>query len=475
MVPVGARSKTGSGGEARTSWREALAVYAHRRVVGMGFLGFSAGLPYALPFATLSFWLREAGIERDAIGLLSLAGLSYSLKWTWAPLVDRLPLPWLGARLGRRRSWILVAQLAIVAALACMAFTDPASDLPRLIAAAIAVSFASATQDIAIDAYRIEAVEEDRQAAMAATYMAGYRIGMIAASAGVLVVAAATDLSEGTYEQRPWTVAYLAMALLMLVGVATTLIIAEPEVERDAATLQREARAVAALRRRGGLLALFSGAGGWLYGAAVLPLLDFLSRYRWQAVLVLALVGTYRISDVVLGTMANVFYVDLGFSKAEVATISKLYGVGMTLAGAGLGGVLIRRYGIMRLLFVGGLLAAATNLLFAGLAGRGADTVALTAVISLDNLSTGIASAAFVAYLSSLTNVEFSATQYAMFSSLMSLVPKLMGGFSGYLVDALGWRGFFVGTALLGAPVLVLILLAARYAPARHPSLSDEP
>jgi len=465
-VSADEQAKRGDPGAAKATWREAAAVYLHRRVLGMGFLGFSAGLPLLLIFSTLSFWLREAGVERTSIGLLSFIGLAYGFKWMWSPLVDRLPLPLLTARLGRRRSWILLAQLTILTALLCMGLTDPLHDLPRLAVAAVVVAFASATQDIAIDAYRIEAVEKARQAAMAATYMVGYRVGMITASAGSLVVAAAVDVNEATYEHAPWAAAYLTMAGLMLIGVVTTLAIAEPHVDRDEETVAREARAVDALRRRGGVAARLSTLGGWLYGAAVLPFLDFVSRFGWTAILLLALIGTYRTADVVLGVMANVFYVDLGFTKAEVAAISKVYGVAMTLVGAGLGGVLIRRYGVMRVLFLGALMAAGTNVLFSVLAGLGHNTPVLTLVISIDNLSAGVASAAFVAYLSCLTNVEFSATQYALFSSIMSLFPKFLGGFSGYFVDAIGWETFFVGTALLGVPVLILILLAARYAPA---------
>ena len=433
----------------------------------MAFLGFSAGLPLLLVFSTLSFWLRESGIERSSIGLLSFIGLAYGFKWLWSPLVDRMPLPLLTACLGRRRSWILAAQLTIIAALATMALTDPLHDLLRLTVAAVVIAFASATQDIAIDAYRIEAVDEELQAAMAATYMIGYRLGMIVASAGALAVAAAVDPTVDTYEAWPWQVAYGVMAAMMLVGLATTLSVAEPEVVRDDATRAREEKAAAALAVAGRLPAALSRAGAWLYGAAVLPFLDFVSRYGWKAALVLALIATYRTSDVVLGIMANVFYVDLGFTKGEVAAISKVYGVLMTLAGASAGGVLVVRYGVMRVLFLGALLSAATNVLFAWMAELGHSLTALAVIISIDNLSAGIATCAFIAYLSSLTNVEFSATQYALFSSVMTLFPKFLGGFSGFVVDAWDWQTFFIGTALIGAPVLVLIVLAARYAPAR--------
>ncbi|MCS6787262.1 MAG: AmpG family muropeptide MFS transporter [Thiobacillaceae bacterium] len=447
-------------------WLAALKVYAHPRVLGMLFLGFSAGLPLLLVLGTLSFWLREAGIDRATIGFFSWVGLAYGFKWAWSPLVDRLPLPLLTRRLGRRRAWLLVSQVTIALALLGMAHTDPTQDLARLAWFALAVAFASATQDIALDAYRIEAVELRLQGAMAATYQAGYRLAMITAGAGALWIAAAFDPSAASYEQAPWRVAYTVMALLMGVGILTTLIIREPQVDAQRAgllreTLAREQRARAWLAGRG-LGGVWLRLAAWLHGAVLSPFLDFLRRYRWQAVLILALIAVYRISDVVMGVMANPFYVDLGYSKDEVAAVAKVYGVIMTIAGAALGGLLTVRLGVMKTLFLGAALSAATNLLFVWLAGRGHDLSALVFVISADNLSAGIASAAFVAYLSGLTNVAYSATQYALFSSVMLLLPKFLAGFSGLVVDAYGYAVFFTTTAALGLPVLLLVWLAAR-------------
>jgi MFS transporter, PAT family, beta-lactamase induction signal transducer AmpG len=436
-------------------WIEDLRVYAEPPVARMLLLGFAAGLPLLLVLGTLSYRLREAGIDRTTIGFLSWVGLAYGFKWVWAPLVDRLPLPLLTRALGRRRGWLLAAQLVLVAGLAGMALTDAAQNLPQLVGFALLVAFASATQDIALDAYRIESAELSRQAAMAAAYQVGYRAAMITASAGALWIAAAFDPDEKTYQHAPWLAAYLCMAGLIGVGIVTVLLSREPQIAVPAETARREQDAAARLHSR-----MLS----WLYTAVASPFLDFVLRYRWHALLLLALISTYRISDIVLGVMSNPFYRDMGFTKEEVAAVSGVYGVLMTLAGAALGGVLALRYGVMRILMLGAALSALTNLLFAWLATRGHDLPALVFAISADNLSGGIASAAFVAYLSGLTNVAYSATQYALFSSVMLLLPKFIGGWSGLAVDNFGYAAFFIGTAALGAPVLVLVWLASRRA-----------
>ena len=442
----------------RLTWRDALRVYLEPASIRMLLLGFSAGLPLLLVFGTLSFWLREAGIDRTTIGHLSWVGLAYGFKWVWSPLVDRLPIPFLTRLLGRRRSWLLLSQLVIMLALVYMALTDPKLALAPIVWGALAVAFASATQDIALDAYRIESAPYERQAALAATYQTGYRLAMIWAGAGVLWIAARAEVANtAAYQQAAWKVAYLVMAASMLLGVLTVLLSPEPT--------HRETPPARNL-------------GEWLQGALVEPFADFLRRYRWQAALILGLIALYRISDVVMGIMANPFYVDMGYSKDEVAGVTKLYGVVMTLAGAFVGGALAMRFGVMRVLMLGAILSAASNLLFAWLAGHGHDLTALILVVSADNLSSGIASAAFIAYLSGLTNVQYSATQYALFSSLMLLLPKFIAGFSGQYVDAFGYGHFFVATALLGVPVLLLIWLAARagHAEARKdptPALAD--
>ena len=426
---------------ARASWREIVKVYAERATLRMLFLGFSAGLPLLLVFGTLSFWLREAGVDRTTIGYLSWVGLAYGFKWLWAPLVDRMPIPFLTRLLGRRRSWLLLSQITIMVALICMALTDPRLSLLPMVWCALAVAFASATQDIALDAFRIESAGTERQAALAAAYQTGYRIAMIWAGAGALWIAARAEVLGAGYQPAAWQVAYFVMAASMLVGVATVLLSPEP-----AAKPIRPSR----------------NAAEWVKSALVEPFADFLRRYGKQAILILALIAVYRISDVVMGIMANPFYVDMGYTKDEVATVTKIYGVIMTLAGAFVGGALAMRFGVMRVLMLGAVLSAASNLLFAWLGTRGHDVTALIFVISADNLSSGIASAAFIAYLSSLTNINYSATQYALFSSMMLLLPKFLAGYSGKYVDAFGYSYFFTATALLGLPVLVLVWFASR-------------
>jgi PAT family beta-lactamase induction signal transducer AmpG len=389
--------------------------------------------------------LREAGIDRATIGFLSWVGLAYGFKWAWAPLVDRLPLPWLTRAMGRRRSWLLLSQSAIMLGLIGMALNDPKEALSAVVVWAVVVAFGSATQDIALDAYRIESAAAEHQAALAATYQTGYRLAMIWAGAGVLWLAARAEVADaGNYQPQAWQTAYLVMAASMLLGWLTVWLSPEPP--------QPPLPPARNLRE-------------WLRGALVDPFAEFIGRYRWQALLILALIAVYRISDVVMGIMANPFYVDMGYTKDEVAAVTKVFGVLMTLLGAFIGGVLSLRLGVMRILMLGALLSAGSNLLFAWLGGVGHNLTALVWVISADNLASGIASAAFIAYLSGLTQVQYSATQYALFSSMMLLMPKWLAGFSGVFVDAHGYATFFTCTALLGLPVLLLVGLASRVHP----------
>lgn len=426
----------------RPSWGETLKVYLEPATLRMLFLGFAAGLPLLLVLGTLSFRLREAGIDRTTIGYLSWVGLAYGFKWVWAPLVDRLPIPLLTRWLGRRRSWLLVAQATVVLGLIGMAMSDPRQTLDAVVWFALLVAFGSATQDIALDAFRIESADVQRQGALAASYQTGYRLAMIWAGAGVLWIAARSEVANAAaYQHVAWQTAYLVMAGSMAVGVLTVLLSPEPA--------RRE-------------LPPARSFGQWLESALVEPFADFIRRYRWQAALVLALIAVYRISDVVMGIMANPFYVDMGYTKDEVAAVSKIFGVIMTLVGAFVGGTIALRIGVMRTLMLGAVLSAASNLLFAWLGALGHNLQALIVVVSADNLSSGIASAAFVAYLSGLTNVQYSATQYALFSSLMLLLPKWLAGFSGVFVDAYGYSAFFISTAVLGVPVLLLVWLATR-------------
>jgi MFS transporter, PAT family, beta-lactamase induction signal transducer AmpG len=433
----------GASDKPKLTWAQTFKVYTEAPTLRMLTLGFSAGLPLLLVLGTLSFWLREAGVNRATIGHLSWVGLAYGFKWCWAPLVDRMPIPILTRLMGRRRSWLLFSQVAIMAGIVGMALNDPRVSLMPVVWCALVVAVASATQDIALDAFRIESADTQRQAALAAAYQTGYRMAMIWAGAGVLWIAARAETSNvATYQHAAWQTAYFWMAASMLVGTITVLLSAEPA--------RKE-------------LPKAKNVQEWLKSALVEPFADFIKRYQWQAALILSLIAIYRISDVVMGIMANPFYVDMGYTKDEVAAVTKVFGVIMTLLGAFIGGVMSMRWGVMRVLMLGAALSAVSNLLFAWLGTRGHDLTALVWVISADNLSSGIASAAFIAYLSSLTNVNYSATQYALFSSMMLLLPKFIAGFSGEFVDAYGYSAFFTGTALLGVPVLLLVALASRH------------
>ncbi|RJG51263.1 AmpG family muropeptide MFS transporter [Motilimonas pumila] len=481
------------------SWRDAISVYLEKRVAILFLLGFSAGLPILLVFGTLSFWLREAGVDRSVIGFASWAGLAYAFKWMWAPLVDRLPLPILSTILGRRRSWLLLSQLLIVAAICGIALTDPLENLGIFIAFAVLVAFASATQDIIIDAYRIESAPEEFQAAMSAAYLTGYRLAMIVAGAGALTIAAMMGDGTEAYQRSAWMWSYLAMASLMLVGIITCLFCHEPQVASKGVNEQMLALKQQLLVNHPHLPHGLCHGLAWLKSTFITPFVDFFSRYGWHALLILALVASYRISDIVMGIMANPFYVDMQFTKEQIAAVTKVFGVIMTLVGAGLGGILIKRFGTLKILFVGALLSAATNLTFALLATTADNPVVFTfafnwldtpwqltnfhlliSVISLDNLSGGIAIAAFITYLSSLTNRAFSATQYALFSSVMTLLPKFVAGFSGVFVDNYGYEAFFITTAAIGVPVLFLIIVIAKVVPApaalaSHEEKTDNP
>ena len=418
---------------------QSFAIYWQRQVISLFFLGFSAGLPLMLVFSSLSFWLREAGVERASIGFFSWVTLAYGFKWLWAPVIDRVQVPLLGRCLGRRRGWLILCQTCLMAAIALMAFTDPQQALLQMAIAAVFVAFFSATQDIVIDAFRIESGSEEQQAAMAASYMVGYRLAMITATAGAFFIADQLQSVEG-YDYTSWQMAYLIMGLLMLVGIGATLCSPEPE----------KPESVTKPSARRNLWQAF-------VHAFVTPVVDLITRYRWQALVLLVLICTYRISDIVMGVMANVFYVDMGYSKSEIAAISKVFGVIMTLVGAFVAGGLINRFGILRILLAGALLSAITNILFILLSHQGHNLTLLTLVISVDNLSAGIAMAALIAFLSSLTNKEFTATQYAWLSSAMLLLPKFLGGFSGVWMDSLGYSNFFTMTALLGVPTILAI------------------
>ncbi|MEK9873359.1 MAG: MFS transporter [Betaproteobacteria bacterium] len=431
---------------------QSLRVYTKIRVIRMLFLGFSAGLPLLLLLGTLSFRLREAGLDLALIGFFSWIGLTYAFKWAWAPLVDQLPVPLLTKALGRRRSWLVCSQLLVIIGLSGLAFSDPSISITAVIWFSLLTAIGSATQDIALDAFRIESAGTEDQGAMAATYQIGYRVAMLVASAGALFLADLFSSNSSGYDDTAWSVSYLIMAGLMLIGVITALLSPEPRVP---STSEEEIKST---NRASPLLRLKR----WLVNAGIMPFVDFVKRYKRQAILILIMISIYRISDVVMGVMANPFYVDIGFSKKEIATVTKLFGVIMTLLGAVIGGVFVKHFGALRMLVIGAVLTSSTNLLFAWLSNIGANIPALVLTISADNLSAGLATAAFVSYLSGLTNIKYSATQYALFSSVMLLIPKFLAGWSGVFVEELGYENFFLFSAALGIPVILLLLMLYR-------------
>lgn len=426
--------------DTQQTWKEAFLSYRHPRVLGMLFLGFSAGLPFLLVFSTLSAWLKDEGIPLAVIGFFGWVGITYSIKVFWAPIIDHIRLPGFLRSLGRRRSWILLSQFGVLIGLIGMALSDPSTNLYTIIAFALLVAFSSATQDIAVDAYRIEAVDTSLQGNMATTYQLGYRLALLVAGGGALFVA----------DYWSWSAAYLSMAACMLIGLITTLIIREPQVKQGVSseTLKKQT-----LKKR---------IAFWFHRSVIAPFHDFFKRYGWMALTILLLIGCYRLPDLAMGIMANPFYLDLGFTKTEIAQIVKIYGFIMTVLGAAFGGVMVVRFGIAMPLLLGVILISVSNLLFAVLALKGADTNFLILTISADNLSTGIAGSVFIAYLSSLTNTAYTATQYALFSSLMTLPGKFLSGFSGLVVESQGFAAFFIITALLGVPAILLVIYLMR-------------
>jgi PAT family beta-lactamase induction signal transducer AmpG len=438
------------------AWLDSVSVYRERRVLSLLFFGFSSGLPLLLVYSTLSAWLTEVGVSKTAIGFVSLVGTAYALKFLWSPLVDKLPVPILTRVLGRRRSWMLVSQAVLIVSIYGMASSDPATmdGLWWMIFWAVVVAFASATQDIVIDAYRTEILEDEKLGAGAANLVFGYRVAMLAAGGGALIIA----------DFAGWSTAYMAMAALVLVGVGAVLVNPEPHVRgsRESEILEGKGRDF--LERNAHLPGLLLRVAAWIYAAVVCPFAEFMSRRGW--VVVLLFVALYKYGDALLGVMANPFYLEMGFSKSEIGAVSKGFGLAMTLVGAGLGGVLVARYGILRALLVCGVLQAASNLVFALQAWVGYSIPMLMVTIAAENLSGGMGTTAFVAYLSSLTNVAYTATQYALLSSLMAFARTLFASGSGWLADQMDWISFFLVTTLAALPGLALLIWMLRTFPA---------
>lgn len=419
----------------------------------MLFLGFSAGLPLLLVFGTLSAWLARSEVDKTTIGFISWVALLYGLKFIWSPLVDRLQIPLMYRLLGQRRSWMLLAQCGVAGGLLLMSASDPLTDLQLLVYAALLVAFASATQDISIDAWRIEAMPTETQGAMAGTYQLGYRLGMLVAGGGAFTIA----------YYYSWPAAYSAMALFMLVGVMTTLLIPEPQHTVSNDTWKEEQQVVTFLQNSHNWPKKLRNTYAWIIGAVVCPFTEFFKRNGHFALIILLFIGLFRISDISMGIMANPLYVDVGYSDLQIGLVTKTIGPIVTIVGALLGGSLVVRYGIVPILMLGAILVVVTNLLFVLVALNPPGTLFLSLVIGADNLSAGIAGSAFIAYLSGLTNKAYTATQYALFSSLMLLPAKFIGGFSGSIVDAYGYVPFFFYSAALGIPAIILIRILARH------------
>ena len=482
-------------------------VFLNIKSIRMLLLGFSSGLPILLVFSTLSVWLVKAGVNRSTITMFSWAALAYSFKFIWSPIIDNLRLPF--SSYGHRKSWLLFSQLMIIFSLIFISYTDPAKTLILTAIGSVLVAFSSASQDIIIDAYRIESAPQNMQGALSSMYIAGYRIAMLVAGAGSLLLA--SHLGVDIYNSDVWKTVYLTMAFLMVIGVLTTIYSPEPNIKRKISLLSfndqlrflitfvlaivififiysfldnpftnREPleKFLYALMR---ISFCFIGSGILIYlliknnfvkkKAATIayfkPVSNFIERYGKIALLILLLIGLYRIADIVMGVVANIFYLDKGYNVREIATYSKFFGVFATIVGGIIGGYSAIKIGTLRALFIGALIAAASNLLFAWLAVSEPNIDILITVITADNISSGFAGAAFVVYLSALTSIKFTATQYALFSSLMLLLPKVLAGYSGSIVDEFGYANFYIFTAIIGVPVLLLIVLIAKIAPVR--------
>jgi len=418
-------------------WLDALAVYLERRLVIVFLMGFASGLPLALSGATLSIWLTKVGVSLAAVGLFVTVGTPYTMKFLWAPLVDRVPIPILGRMLGRRRSWMVTVQVALVAAIVALGATRPESAPLWTAVLALTVAFFSASQDIVIDAYRIEILDDDQQGAGAAMTQAGYRVGMIASGAGALYLADAA---------QDWFWVYAAMAVLALGGLVVALLAPVP------AEGPRPAPA--------------GGIGAWLAETVAGPFEEFFTRGGAQtALIILGFILLYKFGDAFAGVMANPFYVRIGFSMSEIASVSKIFGVFATLAGVFIGGVLVKRYGVMASLLVCGLLQMFSNLMFAAQAAIGADVGFLVLTIGIENLSGGMGSAAFVAYLSLLCNVAYTGTQYALFSSFMAFGRTWMSASSGWIAEQTDWVTFFVISTFAAVPGLIMLLWMMKRLP----------
>ena len=474
-----------------------LSIFTKKEVMIMGGLGFSAGLPIMLVFSTLSVWLVKAGVERSTVTLFSWAGFAYSFKFLWSPIVDKFQIPLLH-KIGHRKSWLLITQILIFFSIILTSYSDPQNNLKFMAFAIVLIAFFSATQDIVIDAFRIESAPEKKQGPLASMYLAGYRIAMIVSGAGSLWLV--SIMSNENYQTEVWKNVYQIIGFFMIIGFISTALCKEPTNNK-----------VKKINYKNQLKFTFSTILSILiffvfflnipevkvlnhfynffynifkivfsFGVALIsllilekinflpkkqsreifinPIIDFFKRYKKIALMILLLIGLYRIADVVMGVMANIFYLEKGYEIKDIATFSKFFGLIATILGGILGGTFAMKFGTYKSLLIGAITAALTNVLFAFLATIEKNLFYLATIIIADNLASGFAGAAFVVYLSSLTSIKFTATQYALFTSLMLFIPKLIAGYAGGIVDVIDYPSFFIFTAVLGFPVIFLII-----------------
>jgi len=424
-------------------WRESFAVYKDRRVLSIFLFGFSSGLPLLLikSGSTLGAWLTDAHVDLASITMLAWAGIPYSLKFLWAPFLDRLDAPLGFGRLGRRRGWMLLIQMLLAAAILFLASVPP-EDTLLVGLAVLAVAFCSASQDVVVDAYRVDVLRDEQQAAGATMVQTGYRIAMLVSGAGALSLA---------QHFMGWTEVYMVMAALVTVGMAATLLNPEPHAgERQLVPTNAKA---------------------WLRDAVASPFVDMFRRQGMALFGILAFIILYKLCDAIPGSVATPFYKAMGFSNDEIAAISKVFGFAATLAGLALGGVLAVRLGLLRAMFVAGVLQAASNLMYVWQTAMGHDRLALIATIAVENVTGSMAAAVFVAYISRLCNLNYSATQYALLSALAAFGTNFFAGFSGHLVKAMGWAPFFVFTAFTAVPGLLLLVWMMK----RFPQAAPQP
>lgn len=423
-------------------WLTAAKIYMDKRMLTMIALGFSSGFPLLLVFGTLNLWLKDAGISYAAIGLFSLVKTPYSFKWAWSPLIDRIRLP-LFCRLGRRRGWALFTQIILMLSILCMSTVNPSASPLTMAFFAVLVTIASASQDIVLDAYRIESFSSKEQGAGVAIFVLGYRFGLIFSGAGAIWMASVMS----------WNNVYVIMSLGALIGMIAILCSKEPAQDSKKTQVSYSG----SLRKR---------IKKFLLTAVYDPFKDFMRKPDW--VVILLFIFFYRMSDAYMGPMAYPFYDDMGFSKVEIAYVSKLYGMIATILGGIAGGLIINRFGIMKSLFWFGVLQGITNLMFVAQSYAGHNIYLLTVTISLDNISAGMGTTALVAYLSSLCNIAYTATQYALLSSLMSFARDLFAATSGFLADHVSWDIFFFITALMVIPGLILLAYLTKKYPSGH-------